>query len=528
MAIKSNKKWSVQMYQVREVLRLYFESERTKNQISISLNLSFSTVSIIINRAKEKNLDYKTAKEMSDSRLNELIYPNKPGKKSDIEKVRPNYEYIVSELKKKKMTKTLLYKEYSDEYKDRALSFSSFCFYLRSYIKQNSLSMVLIHKPGEKAYIDYCGMTVPIYDKECDNVEFNSQIFVATLPYSEYSYFEAHSSQSAKWFINGCVRAFNYFGGVTEILVTDNLKASVIANTRNDVKLSKAMIDFAQYYSIIIEPTRPYKPKDKARVESRVGYVERNVLNALRNTKFYSLNDLNIALLEYVKLTNSDNFTKKPFSRKDVFESEKSHLLSLPEVPYTYGEYYSATVPSDYHITYDNVKYSVPNEFRNKQVDYRVTDKAIEIYYESKLIATHNLKQIKTNLVSEPVTDMNHMPENHIRYLNLEDKELISKRAQEIGINTKKVIDAILNLPSITSSKTSANSLLMLANLYSKEELEKASTKAVHIDSMTKATVEAILKSKNYEIVEVDPTEPMPSVHDNIRGNSYYSNEEAF
>ncbi len=103
------------MYQVREVLRLYFDLEKSKNQISTSLNLSFSTVSIIINRAKDNNLDYKTAKELSDSRLNDLIYPNKPGKKSDIKKIHPDYEYIVSELKKKKMTKTLLYREYQEK-----------------------------------------------------------------------------------------------------------------------------------------------------------------------------------------------------------------------------------------------------------------------------------------------------------------------------------------------------------------------------------------------------------------------------
>lgn len=513
------------MYQVREVLRLYFDLEKSKNQISTSLNLSFSTVSIIINRAKDNNLDYKTAKELSDSRLNDLIYPNKPGKKSDIKKIHPDYEYIVSELKKKKMTKTLLYREYQEKYEDKSFSFSTFCLYLRQYVKGNSLSMVLDHKPGEKTFVDYCGTTVPIYNIDTDEVEFLAQIFVATLPYSEYTYFEAHESQAARWFINGLIRTFDFIDGVTNSLVTDNLKASVISHNRGDIKLSKAMIEFAQYYSIAVEPARPYKPKDKAKVESRVGYIERNVLNALRNKRFYSLGDLNTVLYKYVELINSAKFTKKPITRKDLFATEKPYLSSLPKIAYTYGEYFTTTVPKDYHITYNNVKYSVPNELRNKVIEYKVTDKTIEIYHESKLVTITNLVQ-GDSLGFESVTSLEHLHDNHRAYLNADDKNLISQRAKMIGENTKKVTDVILNLPSVTSSKISANALLHLADIYSKEELEMAARKAVQIGSLTKSCVESILKSKSYLIENIEQKDLEVIDHENIRGQSYYTKAE--
>ncbi len=102
MTVKQNKRWSTEMYQVREVLRLYFDFEKSKNQISTSLNLSFSTVSIIINRAKANNLDYKTAKELSDTKLNLLIYPNKPGKSLILIKFTPITNISYRNLEKRK------------------------------------------------------------------------------------------------------------------------------------------------------------------------------------------------------------------------------------------------------------------------------------------------------------------------------------------------------------------------------------------------------------------------------------------
>ena len=305
-------------------------------------------------------------------------------------------------------------------------------------------------------------------------------------------------------------------------MVTDNLKASVIVHNKRDLKLSKAMIEFAQYYLITVEPARPYKPKDNPKVESRVGYIERNVLNALRNKRFYDLGDLNTTLLQYVETINNIKFTKKPLTRKDLFVSERPYLSTLPKIPYTYGEYYNVTVPPDYHITYNNVKYSVPNELRNKVIEYRVTDKTIEIYHDSKLAAVHTLLHNGSTSLPQSVTTTEHLHKNHAAYLNADDKDLIRNRAEMIGVNTKKVTDAILNLPSVTSSKISANSLLQLADMYSKEELEMAAKKAIEIGSMTKTCVESLLKSKSYLIETQEPIDIPVIDHENIRGHCYY------
>ena len=82
------------------------------------------------------------------------------------------------------------------------------------------------HKAGEKVFVDYCGHTVAVVDASGE--ERRAQIFVAVLGASNYTYAEATWSQRMVDWIGSHRRAFEYFGGVPEVVVPDYVSRHII------------------------------------------------------------------------------------------------------------------------------------------------------------------------------------------------------------------------------------------------------------------------------------------------------------
>ena len=203
---------------------------------------------------------------LNDTELKALMYPNPAGPKPSTTKAAIDFAWVVGELGRKSMTRALLYREYVRANEGgEVYSYSNFCAQLREYQQTHQVTMVLTHTPGEVCYLDYAGMTIPIYDPITHVVLFCAQILVATLAYSGYTYAEAQRAQSEECFVNGIVRALSFFGGVVATLVPDNLKAGVISHTKRVIRLSRAIVELASYYHLWIDPTRVRRPRDKAK-----------------------------------------------------------------------------------------------------------------------------------------------------------------------------------------------------------------------------------------------------------------------
>jgi transposase len=184
---------------------------------------------------------------------------------------------------------------------------------------------------------------------------------VAALGASHYTFAEATFSQDLPSWVSSHVHAFEFFGGVPEILVPDNTKTALTHPSRYEPDLNPTYQDLAQYYGTVVIPTRVAKPKDKAKVESAVLIVERWILAALRNHTFFSLAELNQAISQKLEELNHRPFQKLPSTRKTLFETlERPALKPLPEKPYEYAEWKKARVNIDYHIEVDHHYYSVP------------------------------------------------------------------------------------------------------------------------------------------------------------------------
>jgi len=151
------------------------------------------------------------------------------------------------------------------------------------------------HNAGEKLFVDWAGTTIPIYDPSGGPVQ-QAHLFVAVLGASSYTYAEAtRDEQLASW-IGGHVRAFEFYQGVPKLVVPDNTKTGVTKACRYDPDLNPTYQEMAMYYGVGVVPARPYKPRDKAKVESGVQLAERWIIAAdLRGPPPGAFDDSNLA-----------------------------------------------------------------------------------------------------------------------------------------------------------------------------------------------------------------------------------------
>jgi transposase len=245
---------------IKDVLRLKFESDLSLRQIARSLNIGLGTVSLHLNRAKEAGLTWPLPVDLDENGLERALFPNQlaPVRSGLVE---PDYAVIHKELKRKGVTKQLLWEEYKQAQGEHGYQYSQYCQRYRDWVLTLKRSMRQIHKAGEKLFIDYCGPTIPIVNPDTGEV-CNAQIFVATWGASNYTFAEATRTQTKPDWIQSHVNAFEFFGGVPEILVPDNLNSAVTKACRYEPVINSSYQHMASHYKTTVIPARPYKPKD--------------------------------------------------------------------------------------------------------------------------------------------------------------------------------------------------------------------------------------------------------------------------
>ena len=195
------------------------------------------------------------------------------------------------------------------------------------------------HRAGERMFIDYSGKKLHLVDPNSGEVT-TVELFVAVLGASNYTYAEATMSQSLPDWIASNTRALEFFGGVPEVLVPDQLKSAVTTSCRYEPEINRTYAAMATHYDTVVIPARPRKPKDKAKVEVAVQVVQRWIVARLRNEVFYSLQRLNQRIRELLDDLNNRIMRSVGKSRRELFETiERPCLRPLPQTRF---------VPSDW------------------------------------------------------------------------------------------------------------------------------------------------------------------------------------
>jgi len=506
------------MTNYREILRLRSLGINNK-QIAESMGIARQTVITTLQTAFAQGLDWQSAESLSDKDLSAKLFPQGGGKPTY---KMPDYEYVHREMAKLGVTQQLLWFEYCDECRaagETPYQLTQFKTYYREYVVKTKATMHIKRKPAETMEVDWAGQTARLTDSDTGEI-IDAYIFVAALPYSGYAYAEAFLSHSQEDWITAHVNAYNYFGGVTRIVVPDNLKTGVIKNTRTELVLNKAYQDMAEHYGTAIIPTRVRSPKDKATVEGAVGNISSFILAAIRNQQFFTLKELNTVIRERLHAFNHKAFQKKDGSRATWFAEEQSYLLPLPLNPYELATWKIATVTYNYHIAVDEQYYSVPHEYIKKKVDVRVTRNTIEVFSDGTRLCSHIRLHGRRGQYS---TQEAHMPPNHQKYVQW-NGERFRNWAAKIGQNAAAVVEGILSSYKVEQQGYRAcMALLKLSDTYSPERLESACVKAFsYMPRPSYKAIQAILKTGQDKITEEAVTPAKPNEFGFTRGSDYY------
>ena len=506
------------MRKVKEVLRLKYEAKLSCRQIAASLTLSVGVISKYTKAAEAAGLSWPLPDGLDDTTLAARLFPAITPVR---EHALPDCAYIHEQLKGKGVTLMLLWEEYLRSCTGcQAYQYAQFCVHYRQYRSRLKLSMRQIHKVGEKLFVDYSGDGVAIVDPATGEIR-QAQIFVAVLGASGYTYAEATLSQRLPDWIGSHVRAFNFFGGVPEIVVPDNLKSAVTRPCFYEPDLNPTYADMAQHYGVALIPARPYKPRDKAMVELGVLLVQRWITARLRRHTFFSLHELNRLMTELLQGLNNRAFQKnKMATRQSQFDSlDRPAMKPLPAKPYEYAEWKTARINIDYHIEVDRHYYSVPFQLVRSQVDVRLTATVVEVLHKGERVASH----VRSLGVGRHTTTTEHMPKAHQKHLEWTPRRL-RHWGERIGPATCAIIGRLLaDKPHPEMGYRSCLGVFSLARRYGEERLEAACARALVIGSPKRKTIQSILEAGLDRHAELFPVaDPSLPSHANVRGADYY------
>jgi transposase len=511
------------MRKLKEILRLRFEAGLSYRQIAAAAQVSVGVAAKYVAQAERAGLTWPLPENQDEAALARLLGQN-PDVPTRLSRYAvPDGAALHQELKKKGVTLQLLWEEYRARYPEHAYRYAQFCVHYRTYRDSLARSLRQTHRAGEKLFVDYAGQTVPVVDGDSGEIH-TAQIFVAVLGASNYTYAEATWTQQLPDWIGSHVRAFTFLGGVTALLIPDNLKSGVTRACRYEPELNPTYADLAAHYGVAVIPARPYKPKDKAKVEVGVQIVERWILARLRHQTFFSLAALNGAIGALLKNLNDRPFKKLPGCRRSAFEAlDRPALKPLPATAYVYAEWKKARVSIDYHIEIDRHYYSVPHALVKRELDVRLTQTTVECLHQGKRVASH----ARSRKRGAHTTVADHMPKSHRKHLDWTPGRFLNW-ALTIGPATRDLVRwQLTHKPHPEMGYRACLGLLNLARRYSKERLEAACARALAIGSPTRKSVVSILE-RNLDREPLPAPAPAAALpdHANVRGPAYYQSNQ--
>ena len=509
------------MRQIVDVLRLTFEQSRSQREIAQSLGLAQSTVHEYRRRFTASGLPWPLPADVDEASLEAALFTRVDGAPVATRPV-PDWATVQQELKRKGVTLQLLWLEYKQREPD-GYQYTQFCRHYHAWAARLEPALRQVHVAGEKLFVDYVGPTVPVVDATTGEVR-DAQVFVGALGASHLLYVEATWTQALLDWIGAHVRMLEYLGGVPALLVPDNLKSGVRQPCYYEPELHPTYQDFAVHYGTAILPARAYHPRDKAKVETAVQIVEREILAPLRHDVFHSLVELNYALVDGRERVNDRPFQKLAGSRRALFaQLDRPALKPLPATRYELAEWRTAKVNIDYHIAVERHLYSVPYALVGAEVRVRLTSAMLEVLHQGKRVAVHVRSEQKGRFTTDPA----HRPKSHQRHLEWSPSRLV-RWGEQIGVATGAVVTTILErYPHPEQGYRACLGLLSLARRYGADRLDAASQRARSTGAVSYRSVKSILASGFDQLPSdlTDGPEPpllLPATHAHVRGADYY------
>lgn len=513
------------MRQVRDVIKLHSDMGLSLRKIEGATGVARSTIGDYIKRFKSLDLSLEEIDKLDDDSLKLKFFPEIDSVVVS-RKAMPNMNYLHEELKKRKQTKVtlqLLWEEYKKDHPD-GYEYTQFRVHYRRFKQKLNPSMRQVHLSGEKLFVDYSGLTMPIYDQVTGEIS-KAQIFVAVLGASGYTFVHATPSQTQEDFIHSHTLCYSFFGGVPKVVVPDNLKSAIISHNKKGIVLNESYADLNRHYGVAVSPARPYKPKDKSKAEQGVQAIQRYILARFRHHKFFSVDELNMAIGSLLDEYNKKVVKHLEKSRTQLFnELDKPYLSALPANRYIYKQFKIAKVNQDYHVSLEKCNYSVPFRYLKEEVELRYSTQSLYIYHKHKLIATHP----RLRRVGETSTLHEHMPSSHQYQDEKMNPDRLRAWAKNIGEQSMLFVEnSFEEVEHTPNAYRKIVAVLSFAKLYGNTELELTLHYSLTHRITSTKSIRSILDKKLYlgQSTNNATHKAKASIfdeHENIRGASEY------
>jgi transposase len=504
------------MRRIRDLLRLTYENGLSNRQIAASLGLSKGAVSVYLRRARVAGVTWPVPEEVTDTALERLLFPGQlPA--AEVQRPLPNWAYVDAELRRPNVTRALLWEEYRTG-QPTAYGYTWFCVAFDAWKGKVSPSMRQHHAAGDKVFVDYAGSTIDVIDPRTGEAR-PMKLFVAAMGASSYIFATARPSEGLTDWISCHVEMLEFLGGAPAIFVCDNLKAGVTKPNRYEPTINRTYQDLARHYGVAVVPARPYKPKDKSKVEQSVLLAQRWVLARLRNQRFFSQADLNIAIATHVADLNRRVMRAYGASRAELFAKiDAPALKGLPCEPFVFATWLRCRLGPDYHVEVDECLYSAPFQLIKELLDVRVTDRTVEVFLKGVRVASHAKAFGKRVFTSLP----EHMPSSHRRHAAWTPARIIAF-GDKIGPAAAALFAAIMaDRPHPEQGFRTCLGIIALEKSYGQARLAAACQRAGLIKARSVGSVRSILQNGLDRAFLDEDVQPEPLRHANIRGRQFF------
>ena len=504
----------ISMRKIKEALRLRFGVGLSRTKTARSLGIGKATVGEYEARFKASNLPWPLPETLNDAALEAQLF-KKQIPETPLRPAIP-FDYLAKEMKRPNVTLMLLWEEYKRA-DPSGYQYSQFAKRYRDYQKTLPISMHQDHKAGEKLFVDY-GDGLWIRDAGTGTM-IPVSLFVAVWGASNYLFARATPGEDLRSWIDAHVKCFEFCGCAPKSVVPDNLKSAVTKTCRYEPDVNPTYADLAAHYGLCVFPARPYRPKDKAKVENGVLLAKRWIVARLRNRIFERITDLNEAIEVLVDDFNERPMRKLGTSRKALFlELDQPNALALPQHPFEFSQWKKVRVGINYHVEFERHFYSAPYALIHRELEVRATSSLVQIYKEGQRIFSHP-RSFKEN---DYTTCRDHMPPSHQKYTEWTPERILSW-AEKDGPSVRELVEKILASRVFPEQAyRSCLGIIRLANRFGAVRLERACQRALAYSSFNYRSVKNILEKGLDRITELPP-EQILIRHENLRGPGYYS-----
>lgn len=525
------------MIELRAVLQALRNGE-SRRKIERDLKLSRTSIKAYEERALESGCSYEELLSKDDGELNGILRREGGHRNLDQEKMAALEpllaEYARRKAKYRHLTYDALYEEYCGRV-EAAYSYTQFKERLKDYEGRHDYVFHNEHRPGHEMQADYAGDNLYVTDPHTGELR-KVYVLMCVLPCSGQAFAIGMHTTRMEEFFHGLSASVTAYGGVPEVVKSDNMTQWVKKYDRYEPRLNDAAIAWALHYGTQIDNCRVRKPRDKGMVEGLVYQAYRYIYSRIERGNgngepmvFHSLEELNAELFSLTDSFNRRLMQGRPYSRQMRFEEyERECLKPLPETPFLFRYEKRCTIKSGYHVRVDTGTaqhfYSVPCEYIGKEAKVVFDLKHVEVWIDLKRVAVHDRE------FTDGYTTLNeHMPERHREYVRQRDNfnaAYFISMARHIGPCTTEAVQGILeSKPFLQQSYKACQGVLSLSRKYGADRLEKVCSMIPDRRYANYTRIKDMLRNNTDMRESVHANQSMlpyiPS-NDDVRGAAFY------